>query len=85
MAEQEYIRSLSAFTTSSGVCAPDRFTEEIDGSSITIKLLDVQVEPEDHDGEVVVTFAAPISAGEEATFDGLIANHDGTPLPDDSV
>ena len=77
MADTKYTKSVSA-DFSSGVDA-GKFDEEIRASSISSAVL-LRV---DVSGDVCDSwFDDPLSAGDETTFDGLVAAHDGTAQED---
>jgi len=64
-----------------GKVAPDRLTNEIDASSITVAL--------DHIDTLAdvcsIYFKAALSGAEQTTLNGLVAVHSGQPLPDNPL
>jgi hypothetical protein len=81
MADVQYTRALSAFTTSGGVVALDRFEQEIDNDpAITIALSDKKLSIDATN--VYAYFKAILPVPDEAAFNALITAHSGEPLPD---
>ena len=76
----EKIYSLSADFPNNKVDS-SKLIKEIQGASITVAVDYINADA----SNCTVFFKANISAGEETTLDGLVAAHDGDPLPDNIV
>jgi len=76
MAETKYSYSVSE-DFPNGKVAPDRLTQEIQASTITVALDCINVNGDNCD----VWFKAELSAGEHTTLDGVVAAHSGEPIP----
>lgn len=74
----DYVRPLTAFTTSSGVVATDALHAQVAAASaITVVLDAISTDSV----QVTFRFRAPLSPAEEAALDVVVAAHDGEPLP----
>lgn len=80
MAETTFTYSIASDTANAKVNSP-KLIEAVEASSITVALNRIDTDGDD----LKVVFDSSLSSGEETTLGGLIAVHDGEPIPVDET